>query len=122
MKVSVKGSQDGQWGLTQSFIKSANYLAAADDWLARHNARTIFCLVQFKGVDLAALPRVYLASPAEIAKRLKESAGSRGDTILYERKVWGPRAVGFGTTDAIPEAWAFSADRVEQLLGEQPGT
>lgn len=118
VKVSVKGSQDGQWGLTQSFIKSADYRKAADEWLSRHRAKTVFCLVQFKGVDLGSLPRVYLATPGEIARRLKESAAGRGDTILYERKVWGPRAVGFGTTDEIPQGWVFSDVRVESLLGK----
>jgi hypothetical protein len=75
-------------------------------------------LVQFKGIDLTSLPRVYLTSPAEIAQRLKESAAKRGETILYERKVWGPRAVGFGTTDAVPDTWASSPELAERQLGE----
>lgn len=33
LKISVKGSKDGGWGLTQSFIAQANYHHAADDWL-----------------------------------------------------------------------------------------
>ena len=33
LKVSVKGSQDGSWGLTQSYIKNADYHAAIDTWL-----------------------------------------------------------------------------------------
>ena len=111
-------SQDGQWGLTQSFIKSADYIKAAEAWLARHRAKTVFCLVQFKGVDIDALPRVYLATPTEIAQRLKESANGRGDTILYERKVWGPRATGFGTTDAIPPSWVLSEARADSILGK----
>jgi len=36
LKVSVRGSQDGQWGLTQSFLKSADYHGAIETWLARH--------------------------------------------------------------------------------------
>src|SRR5687767_8565259 len=49
LKVSVKGSKDGSWGLTQSYLKHANYHGAIDTWLARHKPRTIFCFVQFKG-------------------------------------------------------------------------
>src|SRR5690348_2665985 len=63
LKVSVKGSKDGGWGLSQSFLRKgkADYLAAADAWLAKHSKKTIFCLVQFKGVLATDLPRLYLA-------------------------------------------------------------
>lgn len=117
LKVSVKGSQDGNWGLTQSHLKDANYGDAIDRWLARHGARTIFCFVQFKGVNLHQLPRLYLARPNEVAARLRESAGGRGDTILYEEHLWGSRARGAGTVERIPAGWGFSVDRIELLLG-----
>ncbi|MBK8324807.1 MAG: hypothetical protein IPL06_19505 [Betaproteobacteria bacterium] len=67
LKVSVKGSQDGSWGLTQSHLKKADYHAAIDTWLKRHKERTILCFVQFKDVSLDQLPKVYLASPQEVA-------------------------------------------------------
>ena len=54
MKVSVKGSQDGSWGLTQSFKKNKTYQEAADIWLQRHGKRTVLCLVQFKDVEVTA--------------------------------------------------------------------
>lgn len=118
MKVSVKGSQDGGWGLTQSLIKDADYHGAIDQWLARHGARTVLCFVQFKGVELAGLPRIYLARPQEVANRLKTSARGRGETILYEHHAWGPRAFGAGTVERIPEDWRFTAERVGDLLGD----
>ena len=34
LKVSVKGSQDGAWGLTQSLKRGTDYHGAADKWLA----------------------------------------------------------------------------------------
>src|SRR5436190_6383861 len=52
LKVSVKGSADGGWGLSQtqlSKLRGANYHGAADAWLAKHKPRTTLCLVQFKG-------------------------------------------------------------------------
>src|SRR5437660_1834897 len=42
LKVSVKGSQDGSWGLTQSYLEKANYHGAVDAWLSRHKPRTVF--------------------------------------------------------------------------------
>lgn len=61
LKVSVKGSQDGGWGLSQSQlskIKGANYHGAADAWLQRHKPRTVLCLVQFQGAALDQMPAV----------------------------------------------------------------
>ena len=117
LKVSVKGSQDGGWGLTQSHLAkgTANYRKAADAWLAKHSRKTLFCLVQFKGVADDELPRMYLATPREIADWLKGAAAGRGDTILYERHAWTARAHAAGTVDAIPESWTFTAARLRQL-------
>ena len=56
LKISVKGSQDGSWGLTQSFKKGRTYHEAVQEWLSRHHKKTIFCLVQFKNVDEANMP------------------------------------------------------------------
>jgi hypothetical protein len=116
LKVSVKGSQDGGWGLTQSHLKEAKYHGAVDIWALRHKPRTVFSFVQFKNVPLDQMPRVYLATPAEIAQRLKATAKGRGDTVLYEQHVWGPRAHAAGTREQIPESWKFSLARVEFLL------
>ena len=112
LKVSVKGSQDGGWGLTQSYLKKADNHAAIDIWLSRHKQRTVFCFVQFKGVAVDQMPRIYLAKPDEVAKVLRSSAGGRGETVLREHHKWGPRAHGAGTIDSIPEMWKFSCDRM----------
>jgi len=118
LKVSVKGSKDGSWGLTQSYLKQANYHGAVDAWLKRHKPRTIFCFVQFKGVAEDQMPRTYLATPKDVASRLLATAKGRGDTILYEKHTWGPKAVGAGSIEQIPEQWKFSLARVEELLDE----
>lgn len=117
IKVSVKGSKDGSWGLTQSYCKEANYHAAADTWILKHRPKTIFCFVQFKNVQPDQLPRLYLATPIEVVKRLKETAKGRGDTILYEDYTYVRKnAHGYGTTDKIPDAWRFSEGLVNNLL------
>ena len=119
MKVSVKGSQDGSWGLAQSELsrlRNANYHGAIEQWLRRHGSQTVLCFVQFKGAGLNDLPRIYLARPTEIAERLRATANGRGDTILYENHTWGARAVGAGTVERIPEKWHFSEKRIQELL------
>ena len=67
LKISVKGSKDGGWGLTQSYIKNANYHGAVDKWLDKHGNKTVFCLVQFKGTTV-------------------ENKTSRGCTLPHQRK------------------------------------
>lgn len=116
LKVSVKGSQDGGWGLTQSYLKEANYHGAIDIWLKRHGSQTVFCFVQFEGVDLLEMPRLYLARPSEVAERLRATAKGRGDSILYEKHTWGARATGAGTFERIPAEWSFTMDRIEELI------
>ena len=116
LKVSVKGSKDGSWGLTQSYLKSANYHGAIDSWLSKHKEKTIFCLVQFKDTGLHEMPRIYLATPIEIAKRLNDSAKGRGDTILYEYHKWSSRAYAYGTIEKIPDSWKFTPQRIEELI------
>lgn len=127
LKVSVKGSQDGGWGLTQSQLKQlskvakANYHGAADEWLKRHTPRTALCFVQFQGATLDELPRLYLAAPVEVVARLKAASGGRGDTILWENYTRGPRAAGAGTVEKIPDEWKLSRERVEQIMHAEQG-
>jgi hypothetical protein len=119
LKVSVKGSKDGSWGLTQSLLANADYHAATDSWLTKHSRKTVFCLVQFKDVSLHELPRMYLATPQDIAARLKAAAAGRGDTILRENHTWGPRAHGAGTVEQIPQDWAFSEARLRAIAAAE---
>jgi len=115
-KISVKGSQDGSWGLTQKYLKNADYQSAISKWENAHSKKTIFALVQFKAVALDQMPRVYFATPKEIADRLRATAAGRGDTILYENKIWTQRAQATGTTDSIPDSWKFSERRINELV------
>ena len=115
MKVSVKGSKDGAWGLTQSFLKRADYHNAIDQWLMRHGKGTIMCFVQFYNTDVTQMPRVFLATPSEVAAHLKGTRRSHGDTVLYERHEW-RKGIAKGTVDKLPGTWRFSVERVETLL------
>lgn len=116
LKISVKGSQDGGWGLTQGYKKGGDYHEATAKWLAAHHRKTVFCLVQFQNTSPNEMPRVYLASPKEIADLLDASAGGRGETVLRENHTWGPHAAGKGTTDRIPDNWTISAERLSHMF------
>lgn len=116
LKLSVKGSQDGGWGLTQSYLKNREYHKAVDLWLDAHHKKTIFCLVQFQNTQPNEMPRIYLATPEEIACRLKASAGGRGETILYENHKWTARAAGRGTVDRVPDEWKISEERLNFMF------
>lgn len=120
LKISVKGSQDGGWGLTQNYKKGCDYHEAVEKWLKKHHKKTIFCLLQFKGTADDEMPRMYLASPAEIAEVLNASAGGRGETVLREYHQWGPHAAASGTVDRVPEEWKFTAERAKYMF-EQYG-
>lgn len=113
--VSVKGSQDGGWGLTQSYIQNADYHAAIDMWLMRHGASMIFCFVQFLNKNIDDMPDVYLATAREVAFHMKNSGNGLGDTILQVEKKWktGRKA---GCVDKIPDAWRFTKQRIDELL------
>ena len=115
LKISVKGSQDGGWGLIQSYKRGRTYHEAIDFWATRHSSRVVFCFVQFKDVLLSQCPRVFLARVPEVAKALKQPRLGAGNTTLLEH--WSfKKGVAAGTIETIPGTWAFTADRVYELL------
>jgi hypothetical protein len=101
-----------------AYLENADYHAAVDKWLLRFRPRTVFCFIQFKGKSLSEMPDAYLATPSEVANRLRETRGGAGHTILYTHQEWGPRALAAGSVDAIPEAWRFALERIEQLFAK----
>ena len=116
LKISVKGSQDGGWGLTQNFKKGRSYQEAAEEWLKKHHKKTIFCLVQFKDTTNLQMPRMYLASPEEIAEVLCNERGGCGDTSLHEYCEWGPKSASPGIIDKLPDEWKFTEERVREMF------
>jgi hypothetical protein len=126
LKVVVKGSHDGLWNLAQSYVKRAtelsgkktDYHGAIALWLDHHSPRTVCCLVQFQDVPIDELPRMYLATPKEVAQMLRESADGRGDSILYERNDGTARLEGTAP-QRLPASWQFSAARIQDLITGQ---
>jgi hypothetical protein len=64
------------------------------------------------------LPRIYLASPRQIAQRLRDTDRGRGDSILYEECEWISPADGTGITERLPQSWRFSNQRLEELVAD----
>jgi hypothetical protein len=124
LKVSIKGSDDGRWCLTQSYLtRTANPRGiksdthrAIDLWLDIHGSRTVYCLVQFEGVSLHQLPRIYLASPSEIASRMRQNTERLGDSALREQYEWISPESGMRALEALPSSWLFSQERIQELL------
>ena len=116
LKLSVKGSQDGGWGLTQSYMENKDYHKAIDMWLKAHGKKTVFCLVQFQDVNEDEMPRMYLARPSDIADVLHNARAGAGDTILQEYHEWTSRSIAAGTIDKIPEDWVLTKERAEYFM------
>jgi hypothetical protein len=121
MKVTVHGSFRGFWNLVDPTLQrtartAAEYHRAIDRWLDRQGTRVAYCLVQFDATDLKQMPRIYLASAAEVAARLHTSVDQLGDTALYEQyEIEDPS--GRHTVEQLPERWRFSQDRIAELMG-----
>jgi hypothetical protein len=113
--VSVKGSQDGAWGLAQNYKnKERTYHEAIDKWVDKNN-NLVFCFVQFLGVEFGGCPKVYIAKTIEVAYCLKEARNGIGDTVLYENYSFLMKG-GARTTSAIPEKWKISEKRVSEMF------
>ena len=123
LKVFVSGGQDGSWDLTEAYRKravdlssnKANCQWAIDQWLHHHGPQTVCCLVQFQGVPIDDLPRIYLASPYEIALRLRETVERLGCSTLYEKYEWSRAGAESATASTLPSDWTFSEQRIQEL-------
>jgi hypothetical protein len=123
LKVSVKASETGEWALTSGYTRKigethgmrVDCRSAIDMWRAGYGSRTVCCLVQFAGVDLHELPRIYLASPDEIAAAMHQTADRTGRCSLVEMYEWNTGNDRPGV-EVLPEKWHFSHARVQELL------
>jgi hypothetical protein len=130
LKIAVKASEDGRWNLAQSYMTRAANLngkkidsdGAIRRWLDAHGSRTIYCLVQFEGVALSQLPRIYLATPVEIARKMRELAERLGEPVLCEQYTWTAPDTGYSSIEALPSSWLFSSERIQELLFPQPAS
>lgn len=114
LKLQIKGSQDGGWGLFQSYIKKADYHAALESWLAIQLPDIIYCFVQFIDVAIGQAPRVYIARPKEVVSHMRTTRKGFAYTSMRENYTY-TRGIGAGHTDIIPAAWLISQERVDTV-------
>lgn len=110
---SVKGSQNGGWILTAK-KKDGTYQSALDEW-RKKNARYLFCFVQYEGVTLGSMPRIYLALGEDVARHLETGAWGKINLSLIEHKTItkGPKK---GQVQSVPANWALSEARIHALF------
>ncbi len=126
LKVSVKASDDGRWNLTHGFARRStepgarafDCRSAIDFWADSQGSKTICCLVQFEGVPLTQLPRIYLAYPYDIAAEMRAASERTGHCVLQEHYDW-TSSEGKRERAALPVSWRFSQERIQELLDSQ---
>jgi hypothetical protein len=112
--VSVKGSQDGGWGLFQSYKKGRTFHGAVDAWRLKWEGELVFLLVQFQGVAQGCAPRAYLARPDEIVTHMRSTRSGNGQTCLHENYTYSS-GVGAGFNDVIPSSWKATKARLDSV-------
>jgi hypothetical protein len=123
LKVAVKASDNGRWCLTSGYTRRVSESggmrmdcnAGIDMWRSSYGSRTVVCLVQFEAVAISEMPRIYLASPDEIAAKMREAAERTGECALCERYEWMDRN-GECSKELLPARWSFSPERIRELL------
>jgi len=120
LKVTVHGSFRGFWNLVDPNLNKSAAAGPAchktiDRWINRQGGHVTYCLVQFDSSDLTSMPRIYLASAADIAARLHESVEMLGDTALYEQFEVEDGS-GRHTVETLPAHWRFSQTRIAELM------
>ncbi len=128
MKVVVRGSLDGFWDLLEPYLErnprfsptKSDYHRAIDLWLEHHSSRVTCCLVKFESPELRQMPRIYLASAAEIAWKLHEITEHLGESALCEEyeivDSYGARRI-----ESLPAKWLFSQTRIAELMRSPEG-
>jgi hypothetical protein len=114
LKLQVKGSQDGAWGIFQGYIQNADYHGAVAAWHAVQLPDLVFLLVQFRDVAVGGAPRCYIARPAEIVAHMQTTRAGHGQTTLYENYAYA-RGVGVGHVDVIPASWLATLERIDEI-------
>jgi Holliday junction resolvase-like predicted endonuclease len=116
LKISVKGSQDGGWGLIAGYKKpGVSYAQAASLWAAAQSPKVIYCFVQFQHVPLGTCPSVYLATVADVAEHLTACRNGNGTTTLSVSYTY-KKGIGMGYSDIIPPLWSFTLSRLDDLF------
>jgi hypothetical protein len=119
MKISVYASFNGFWDLVDRYLdaskqtnaSAADYHHAISAWLGNQSLRATCCLVQFEPADLHRMPRLYLASPGEVAAHLHDKIDQLSNNELG--------LIGMDIVhrlEGLPVSWRFSQARIAELM------
>jgi hypothetical protein len=114
LPISVKGSQDGGWMLAVKYMKrGVTCSEAIDSWCSKQRDDIVYIFVQFLNVPIGNAPRVYIATPTQIAAQLKKQRSGNGHGALQEdyQKLH-PRS---HYDDRVPEEWKFSVELIDNV-------
>lgn len=114
LKIQVKGSQDGGWGIFQGYIHNADYHGALKAWHAAQLADIVYFFVQFKNVPSGEHPRCYIARPEKILAHMKTTRAGHGYTSLREDYSY-KKGIGAGHKDVIPAEWRLTQTRIDKV-------
>jgi hypothetical protein len=70
--------------------------------------------LQFKDIVPGEMPRVYVATPADIAAHMKTQCDGRGHGALQEN--YGGKRPGAKYDHRVPTDWAFSVERLNSII------
>ena len=124
VKMSVRATDSGRWDLVSPFLRGiygsksrrADLQNAVECWLDSQSSRAMCCLVQFGDVPLDQLPRIYLAAPNDVARRMLDTLERTDDASLFETYEWKSPFEDNHRIETLPNAWRFSPERIEELL------
>jgi len=123
MKMVVHGTLGGLWDLVDSYLVDGSkphndeYHRAINRWLDRYR-QTTCCLVHFDATNLNSMPRIYLASAAEVAEKLHENVDAAGEIAL--RTSVGNSGIA-SREESLPRRWRFSQERITELMSAPKG-
>ncbi len=114
LHVSVKGSQDGGWGLFQNYKAGRGYADAVRAWFAVQLPDIVYLFVQFKGVVIPVSPRAYIVRPADVVTHMLTTRAGHSSTILLEDYSYS-KGIGRGYRDQLPSLWSISQHRIDTV-------
>jgi hypothetical protein len=119
LKLSVHASFNGFWDLADPYldrplcnkVSAEDYHRAIDLWREHHNSQVKCCLVEFEAAALNAMPRIYLATAAEVAAALHQKI----DQLTCDEL--GPLGLDIvHRAQSLPPTWRFSQERIAELM------
>lgn len=111
--VSVKGSSNGGWMLTTK-RPEGTYESALDEW-EKKNASFVFFYVQYQGISVGSMPRMYAALGAEVADHQRIGWwGDLGLSLIEAKTITrGPKK---GQKQCIPASWEVTEARIHDVF------